>query len=310
MKYSHEVIRDLMPLCVDGIASPESEQIVEEHLAECPACAAEWAQMQHAAAPEPAVPLPEDTGTFAQAARRVRRHNRLKTCWILAGMLLGAAAFVLIISYRSGSRFTMKGLAEVFVRDSIGESLWEEQHDDSEPRPKQYPMPEYQYLGALWNADKTAATGYIYVKHPDKELYTLACCDGARNDRFNLHLMLQETGGGWGFEPPRTGILMNEGGSCLDDGRHTYSIGHAAGFYVTDPQVRRISVIAGSRSYQAEPDANGFCAILMDNRNQWISQGEATDADGNVCYRIGKVQKTTDHGETYEIYDWIPADAS
>ena len=122
--------------------------------------------------------------------------------------------------------------------------------------------------------------------------------------------MLQETAGSWGFEPPRTGILMNEGGSWQDDGRHAYSIDHAAGFYVTDPQVRRISVIAGSRSYQAEPDANGFCAILMDDRNQWISQGEATDADGNVRFRIGKVQKTTDHGEAYEVYDWLPADAS
>lgn len=33
-----ETIRDLLPLCLDGLASEESRREVEEHLAGCPAC--------------------------------------------------------------------------------------------------------------------------------------------------------------------------------------------------------------------------------------------------------------------------------
>ena len=36
------VCRDLMPLVQDGIASPESEQLVRAHIAVCPACQALW----------------------------------------------------------------------------------------------------------------------------------------------------------------------------------------------------------------------------------------------------------------------------
>ena len=47
MKYEHDVIRDLMPLCIDGIASEKSNAAVQEHIAECPACEKEWEQMKN-----------------------------------------------------------------------------------------------------------------------------------------------------------------------------------------------------------------------------------------------------------------------
>ena len=46
MKYEHDVIRDLMPLCIDGIASEKSREAVSEHIAECSDCAKEWEMMQ------------------------------------------------------------------------------------------------------------------------------------------------------------------------------------------------------------------------------------------------------------------------
>ena len=36
------VCRDLMPLVQDGVASPESEALVQAHMAVCPACRALW----------------------------------------------------------------------------------------------------------------------------------------------------------------------------------------------------------------------------------------------------------------------------
>ena len=35
-----EVIRDLLPLCADGVASDESRAAVEEHIRTCAACRA------------------------------------------------------------------------------------------------------------------------------------------------------------------------------------------------------------------------------------------------------------------------------
>ncbi len=42
MKYSCEVIKDLLPLYMDDCCSSKSRQMVEEHLEECPACKQEW----------------------------------------------------------------------------------------------------------------------------------------------------------------------------------------------------------------------------------------------------------------------------
>lgn len=52
MKTPCNVIRDLLPLYQDGVCSPESCQLVEAHMAECPQCRAEWERMN--------APLPTD----------------------------------------------------------------------------------------------------------------------------------------------------------------------------------------------------------------------------------------------------------
>ena len=49
-KLSCEVIRDLLPLYVEGLASDESNALVEEHLAGCAACRDELEAMRADAA--------------------------------------------------------------------------------------------------------------------------------------------------------------------------------------------------------------------------------------------------------------------
>ena len=46
------VCRDLMPLVQDGVASPESEALVQAHMAVCPACRALWQGTDDPAMPE------------------------------------------------------------------------------------------------------------------------------------------------------------------------------------------------------------------------------------------------------------------
>ena len=46
MKLECDVIRDLLPLYAEKLASPASSALVEQHLAECEACRAELEQME------------------------------------------------------------------------------------------------------------------------------------------------------------------------------------------------------------------------------------------------------------------------
>lgn len=53
------VCRDLMPLVQDGVASPESEALVQAHMAVCPACRALWQGTDDPAMPEQSAPMTE-----------------------------------------------------------------------------------------------------------------------------------------------------------------------------------------------------------------------------------------------------------
>ena len=46
MKNKCNVARDLMPLVIDGVASEESQQYVDEHIAECTECALTYGAMR------------------------------------------------------------------------------------------------------------------------------------------------------------------------------------------------------------------------------------------------------------------------
>ena len=51
MKVTCKVIQDLLPLYHDGVASPDTAALVEEHLKDCEACQEEFHKLQEAPAP-------------------------------------------------------------------------------------------------------------------------------------------------------------------------------------------------------------------------------------------------------------------
>ena len=68
-----QVMRDLMPLCIDSAASEASRELVVKHVWECEECAKVYAEMQgHLLAPKEA---PDYLDT---AARQLRRRRKLK----------------------------------------------------------------------------------------------------------------------------------------------------------------------------------------------------------------------------------------
>ena len=67
-----EVIRDLLPLCADGVASDESRAAVEEHIRTCAACRALYESM--CAPVEAQEPAKEPD--YMAAVRRQKKENR------------------------------------------------------------------------------------------------------------------------------------------------------------------------------------------------------------------------------------------
>lgn len=86
MKTDCEIIRDLMPLCAEQIASDKSRALVETHIAECPDCREAYAAMQQ---PEPAITLNKtEAEHFQNSYKKQKKHLVLKIVLIAAGVSL------------------------------------------------------------------------------------------------------------------------------------------------------------------------------------------------------------------------------
>ena len=87
------VARDLMPLVIDGVASEESQQYVDEHIAECTECALTYGAMR--------VELPranqeKERAEMEKAAKEMRKKRRKR---IVRSVVLGAVlCYVLLVS--------------------------------------------------------------------------------------------------------------------------------------------------------------------------------------------------------------------
>ncbi len=85
MKLNCEVMGDLLPLYAEGLTTPATNELVEEHLADCPDCRAALEDMKQAPPP-----LPEDTLPLRQVRNTLQIRRR-------ASVLL-AAALVLVVA--------------------------------------------------------------------------------------------------------------------------------------------------------------------------------------------------------------------
>lgn len=125
MKLSCEIIRDLLPLYQDGLCSPESRQAVEEHLSQCPVCAARWRLLELPQEPETEGAQPEPG---AKAFRKIRRRWVLSLVAVLLIIpLLGLGAMGWNQSRGEGVCFT--NLDELWLCRRF---LWRVQQGDYE----------------------------------------------------------------------------------------------------------------------------------------------------------------------------------
>lgn len=84
---SCDIIRDLMPLASDGVASSDSEDAVSRHIANCVTCRAVWQSLQ--TDPSPAVPSMDSRTNRKILSHLRRRFNMLGALLILLGASMG-----------------------------------------------------------------------------------------------------------------------------------------------------------------------------------------------------------------------------
>ena len=71
MKVTCKVIQDLLPLYHDGVASPDTAALVEEHLKDCEACQEVYHKLQEAV--DLALPSPEREEQKTESLKKVKR---------------------------------------------------------------------------------------------------------------------------------------------------------------------------------------------------------------------------------------------
>lgn len=97
MKNNCNVARDLMPLCIDGAASEESQQYVDEHVAECGECADYFAQI-HAELPTPVDMQEQEQMNAAAKKIKLQRIRRALIAAVL-GIVMGVLTYLAVTNF-------------------------------------------------------------------------------------------------------------------------------------------------------------------------------------------------------------------
>ena len=100
MKYSCEVIRDLLPLYLDDVASPASRQMVEEHLEECTGCQSVLSRLQN---DETENAITDEKGAVIAGQRRFFERRSAVVGSVIAGIFMIPVFVCLVVNLSVGA---------------------------------------------------------------------------------------------------------------------------------------------------------------------------------------------------------------
>lgn len=103
MKYQCEIVRDLLPLYLDGVASEQSKQMVEEHFSECGECRALFAQMKNDTVENE---VEEEKIDVIARQRRLFKRKSAMVGGVLAGVFMIPILVCLIANLANGAGLT------------------------------------------------------------------------------------------------------------------------------------------------------------------------------------------------------------
>lgn len=92
MKNECNVAKDLMPLVIDGVASEESRQYVDEHIAECTECAVTYGSMK---VELPLATQEKERAEMERTAKMLKKRRRKRA--VLAGMIGAVLSIMLFL---------------------------------------------------------------------------------------------------------------------------------------------------------------------------------------------------------------------
>lgn len=103
MKHQCEIVRDLMPLYLDGVASGQSRQMVDEHLSECSECSALFSKMKNS---ELELEVKEEKNDVIARQRKVFKRKSALVGSVLAGIFMIPILVCLIVNLAAGTGLT------------------------------------------------------------------------------------------------------------------------------------------------------------------------------------------------------------
>ena len=77
MKNECNIVRDLLPLCIEDMASPDSAVFVGKHLEKCEDCRREMSRLKDPDPLEQVSPNPADTEVLLALRKKIQRRNRI-----------------------------------------------------------------------------------------------------------------------------------------------------------------------------------------------------------------------------------------
>ena len=127
MKYRCDMVRDLMPLCLDHEASESSEQTVIEHLAECKECTIYYEALSKDM--EPMEEQSDKENKYVKLASKMRKRKKITAVFI--SLFVWSFCFI-CLTYASGYRLNPKAAADLSdrLKDVSQLIVWYEWKDD------------------------------------------------------------------------------------------------------------------------------------------------------------------------------------
>ncbi|MBR4085497.1 MAG: zf-HC2 domain-containing protein [Lachnospiraceae bacterium] len=111
MKYRCDMVRDLMPLCLDHEASESSEQTVIEHMVECKECTKYYEALGKEM--EPIGEQRDKENEYVKLASKIRKRKKITAVFITSFVWLFC---FICLTYASGYRLSPKAAADLSGR--------------------------------------------------------------------------------------------------------------------------------------------------------------------------------------------------
>ena len=111
MKYKCDVVKDLMPLCLDHEATKASEQTVIEHLAECKECATYYEALDKDVLPTEE--KKEFENNYRMLAERLRKRKITRKIFSMVVIALAWCVVCICLAYAAGYRTNSRAAVEL-----------------------------------------------------------------------------------------------------------------------------------------------------------------------------------------------------